>query len=74
MEENQAGARLRVAMVAYQFPPMFAGGARHAIELAKALRPHGVESFFLVANLTDSPRYETYEGFPVYRFTPRGPS
>jgi glycosyltransferase involved in cell wall biosynthesis len=74
MEDNQTGGRLRIAMVAYQFPPMFAGGARHAIELAKALRPHGVESIFFVANLTSSPRYETYEGFPVYRFTPRGPS
>jgi glycosyltransferase involved in cell wall biosynthesis len=59
-------------MVAYQFPPLPAGGARHALELAKALRGHGVESFFIVANLRNSPRYETYEGFPVCRFTPRG--
>ena len=61
-------------MVAYQFPPLFAGGARHALELAKALRVHGVESFFIVANLRNSPRYEMFEGFPVYRFTPRGVS
>jgi glycosyltransferase involved in cell wall biosynthesis len=74
MKNNPAGGRLRIAMVAYQFPPMFAGGARHALELAKALRPHGVESIFIVANLTKSPRHETYEGFPVTRFTPRGPS
>jgi len=59
-------------MVAYQFPPLPAGGARHALELAKALRGRGVESFFLVANLRNSPRYEMYEGFPVYRFTPWG--
>lgn len=74
MKKTQAGARLRVAMVAYQFPPLFAGGARHALELAKALRAHGVESVFLVANLTGSPAHEIYEEFPVYRFTPRGPS
>ena len=72
IKNTQAGAGLRIAMVAYQFPPLFAGGARHALELAKALRGHGVESFFIVANLRSSPRYEIYEGFPVYRFTPRG--
>ena len=72
MKNAQAGSHLRVAMVAYQFPPLFAGGARHALELAKALRIHGVESFFIVANLRNSPRFEMFEGFPVYRFTPRG--
>jgi glycosyltransferase involved in cell wall biosynthesis len=74
MKKYSAGGRLRIAMVAYQFPPMFAGGARHALELARALGPHGVESFFLVANLTHSAPEEIYEDFPVYRFTPRGPS
>jgi glycosyltransferase involved in cell wall biosynthesis len=74
MKNIEAGGRLRIAMVAYQFPPLPAGGARHALELAKALRGRGVESFFIVANLRNSPRYEVYEGFPVYRFTPRGVS
>jgi glycosyltransferase involved in cell wall biosynthesis len=74
MKNAQAGTHIRIAMVAYQFPPLFAGGARHALELAKALRLHGVESFFIVANLRKSPRYEMFEGFPVYRFTPRGVS
>lgn len=60
-------------MLAYQFPPLLAGGARHALELAKALSAHGVESFFIAANLRNSPRYEVYEGFPVHRFRPRGP-
>jgi glycosyltransferase involved in cell wall biosynthesis len=72
MNNAQTGAALKVAMVAYPFPPLPAGGARHALELAKALGVHGVESFFIVANLRNSPRCETYEGFPVYRFTPRG--
>ncbi|MGH7766222.1 MAG: glycosyltransferase, partial [Candidatus Binatia bacterium] len=74
MKNIEAGGRLTIAMVAYQFPPLPAGGARHALELAKALRGRGVESFFIVANLRNSPRYEVYEGFPVYRFTPRGVS
>jgi glycosyltransferase involved in cell wall biosynthesis len=75
MQKIQAAGHLRVVMVAYQFPPMFAGGARHALELARALRAHGrVESFFIVANLRSSPRSEMYEGFPVYRYTPFGPS
>ncbi len=73
MTKTEAGARLRVAMVTYQFPPMFAGGARHALELARALGAHGVESFFIGANLKNAPAREIYEGFAVHRFTPRGP-
>jgi len=60
-------------MVTYQFPPMFAGGARHALELARALKKDGIDSFFIGANLTGSPPEETFEGFPVFRFKPRGP-
>jgi glycosyltransferase involved in cell wall biosynthesis len=73
MKNTPAGGNLRAAMVTYQFPPMFAGGARHALELAKALRRRGVESFFIGANLKNAPGHENYEGFPVFRFTPRGP-
>jgi glycosyltransferase involved in cell wall biosynthesis len=73
MKNTPAGGNLRAAMVTYQFPPMFAGGARHALELAKALRRRGVESFFIGANLKNAPGCEHYEGFPVFRFTPRGP-
>jgi glycosyltransferase involved in cell wall biosynthesis len=73
MKNTPAGGSLRAAMVTYQFPPMFAGGARHALELAKALRRRGVESFFIGANLKNAPGHENYEGFPVFRFTPRGP-
>ena len=73
MKEMRASARLRVAMVTYQFPPMFAGGARHALELGRALGAHGVECFFIGANLKNAPGREIFEGFPVYRFTPRGP-
>lgn len=60
-------------MVTYQFPPMFAGGARHALELARALKKNGIDSFFIGANLTGSPPQETFEGFPVFRFKPLGP-
>jgi glycosyltransferase involved in cell wall biosynthesis len=58
---------IRIAMVTYLFPPTFAGGARQAIELARALRQCGVESFFVGANLEDAPDYEIYEGFPIHR-------
>ena len=73
MESRAERAALNVAMVTYQFPPMFAGGARHALELARALKGHGIESFFIGANLTHSRAEETFEGFRVFRFTPRGP-
>src|ERR1051325_3082362 len=73
METEAKADRIRVAMVTYQFPPIFAGGARHALELARALKAEGIESFFIGANLTKSPRRETFEGFPLVRFTPRGP-
>jgi glycosyltransferase involved in cell wall biosynthesis len=58
-----------IAMVTYLFPPTFAGGARHALELAKALRARGIESFFIGANLEQAPAYEVYEGFPLHRIT-----
>src|SRR4051812_30958680 len=73
MNSQLDAAALKVAMVTYQFPPMFAGGARHALELARALKAHGIESFFIGANLTRSPARETFEGFPLFRFAPRGP-
>jgi glycosyltransferase involved in cell wall biosynthesis len=74
MNDNAGAARLKVAMVTYQFPPIFAGGARHALELARSLKGDGVESFFIGANLTGSPAEETFEGFPLSRFKPLGPS
>jgi glycosyltransferase involved in cell wall biosynthesis len=73
MESRAERTTLNVAMVTYQFPPMFAGGARHALELARALKGQGIESFFIGANLTHSRAEETFEGFRVFRFTPRGP-
>ena len=73
MENTAEADRIRVAMVTYQFPPMLAGGARHALELARALKADGIDSFFVGANLTGSPGDEMFEGFRVYRFTPHGP-
>jgi len=63
---------LKIAMVTYLFPPTFAGGARHAIELAKGLRARGVESFFIGANLNGAPPFEIFEGFSVFRAKPNG--
>jgi glycosyltransferase involved in cell wall biosynthesis len=73
METKAKADGIRVVMVTYQFPPMLAGGARHALELARALKNDAIETFFIGANLTGSPRNETFEGFRVHRFTPRGP-
>src|ERR1051326_8823775 len=73
METKTKADTIRVAMVTYQFPPIFAGGARHALELARALKHDGIDSFFIGANLTRSPHHETFEGLPLDRFTPWGP-
>ncbi len=66
---------LTVAMIMYIFPPNYGGRAVQALQVAKALRRIGVDSFFVAANLADAPDFEIIDGSPVYRYrtvsTPR---
>lgn len=67
-QENGRVPRLRVAMVAYIFPPNYGGASIQALELARRLKKLGVQSFFLVANLSEAPDYERIDDIPVHRF------
>ncbi|RMF60897.1 MAG: glycosyltransferase family 1 protein [Calditrichaeota bacterium] len=63
-----AKPRLNVAMIMYIFPPDYGGRAIQALQVARALRSFGVESFFVAANLSGAPDFEIIDGSPVYRF------
>jgi glycosyltransferase involved in cell wall biosynthesis len=64
---DEARRRLRVCMVSYFFPPDYSGSAIQARNLARYLRPLGVEAAIVAANLRRGPKHEVVDGLPVYR-------
>jgi glycosyltransferase involved in cell wall biosynthesis len=54
-------------MLSFYFRPSYSGSAIQALNLARKLTGRGVQSRFLSANLSGSPRDEIVEGMPVRR-------
>jgi glycosyltransferase involved in cell wall biosynthesis len=63
----------RLLFFSFGFPPDFSGATLQALELAKALRRHGVTSRFLAETYrADLPARAEHEGFPVERLLRHG--
>ncbi|MGZ4111699.1 MAG: 1,4-alpha-glucan branching protein domain-containing protein [Tumebacillaceae bacterium] len=60
--------RLRVLMLAWEFPPRTVGGlARHVYDLSRALVAQGVEVHVVTCHGEDTPEHEGVEGVDVHR-------
>lgn len=54
-------------MLSFFFHPSYSGSAVQAKNLGLHLKAHGVESIFVSANLTNSPRTDVIDGMEVHR-------
>ena len=64
---NKVKSNNKVLMVAWLFPPSFAGAAVQSIRLGKALLSKGVDVEFVADNGAEKTLHETYEGVTVTR-------
>jgi glycosyltransferase involved in cell wall biosynthesis len=54
-------------MISYYFPPDYSGSAIQARNLSRYLRPLGVDSTIVAANLRRGPSRDVIDGLPVHR-------
>jgi 1,4-alpha-glucan branching enzyme len=62
------GRKLKVLMLAWEFPPMVVGGlSRHVFELSRKLASRGHDIHVLTTHVEGYPSYEVVEGVSVHR-------
>jgi glycosyltransferase involved in cell wall biosynthesis len=59
--------KIRVCAFSYYFPPHFSGAGLQTLTLAKELSKQGVQYFFVTVDNTGLPRYDSHQGFDIYR-------